>query len=203
MKEIDLRPAGDRGAMIDLADNAAAVRAARGLSASGRFLDVVPGHRTVLVTWTDDPPPPEEILALTAAALTAADDRAPARTVEIPVGYGGPDLDEVARMCGLSPEEVVSRHLGAAYTVAFLGFAPGFGYLLGGDPQLTVPRRATPRTRVPGGSVAIAGPYSGVYPRESPGGWRLIGATDVPLFDPARTPPALLAAGDTVRFVRA
>jgi len=200
LSEIDLRRAGDRGALLDLADNGAAVRVARRLSASGRFLDVVPGHRTVLVTWTDDPPH-EEILALAAEALAVPDERAPTRTVEIPAGYGGPDLDEVARLCGCSAEEVVSRHLASEYTVAFLGFAPGFGYLVGGDPRLTVPRLDVPRPRVPAGTVAIAGPYSGVYPRESPGGWRLIGATAVTLFDPARTPPALLAAGDAVRFV--
>ena len=110
---------------------------------------------------------------------------------------------EVAQLCALSVEEVVARHLAAAYTVAFLGFSPGFGYLLGLDPQLVVPRLERPRTRVPAGTVAIAGPYSGVYPRESPGGWRLIGATDATLFDAARTPPALLAAGDAVRFVPA
>ena len=202
MSEIDLHRAGDRGVMLDLADNAAAVRVARGLTASARFLDVVPGHKTVLVTWTNEPPR-EEILALAAAALVGSDDSAPTRTVEIPVRYGGPDLDDVAQLCALSPEEVVSRHAGAEYTVAFLGFAPGFGYLLGNDPRLTVPRLPVPRTRVPGGTVAIAGPYSGVYPRESPGGWRLIGATEETFFDPSRTPPALLAAGDTVRFVRA
>ena len=202
MSGIALRRAGDRGAMLDLADNAAAVRVARELSAAGLFLDVVPGHRTVLVTWKEEPPR-EEILTLATTALAGSDDRAPAQSVEIPVHYGGPDLDDVAQMCGLSPEEAVARHLAADYTVAFLGFAPGFGYLLGGDPRLTVPRLAAPRTHVPGGTVAIAGPYSGVYPRDSPGGWRLIGATDATLFDAAQTPPALLAAGDTVRFVRA
>jgi len=203
MSEIGLRCAGDRGAMLDLADNAAAVRAARALRASGLFLEVVPGHRTVLVTWTDASPPRDEMLALAGAALADSDDRAAARTVEIAVRYGGPDIDAVAQLCGCSAEEVVTRHVEAEYSVAFLGFSPGFGYLLGGDPQLNVPRLAEPRTRVPAGSVAIAGPYSGVYPRESPGGWRLIGAADVPLFDAARTPPALLAAGDTVRFVPA
>lgn len=202
MSAVDLRPAGDCGAMLDLADNAAAVRVARALSESGLFVDVVPGHRTVLVTWEQEPPH-DDLRALASAALATPDERTPTRTIEIPVRYDGPDLDDVAQLCGLSVAEVVARHLAADYTVAFLGFAPGFGYLLGGDPQLNVPRLATPRTRVPAGAVAIAGPYSGVYPRDSPGGWRLIGATKATLFDATRTPPALLAPGDAVRFVAA
>ena len=117
--------------------------------------------------------------------------------------YDGPDLDEVARLTALSPEEVAARHLNAEYVVGFLGFAPGFAYLLGGDERLHVARRAEPRERVPAGSVALAGPYSGIYPRESPGGWQLIGSTTAILFDATRDPPALLVAGDRVRFVAA
>jgi KipI family sensor histidine kinase inhibitor len=188
--------------MLDLPDNAAAVRVARRLSSSGLFVDVVPGHQTVLVTWIVEPSQ-KQILALGEAALAAAEDPEPVRTVEIPVTYGGPDLDEVAELTGRSTEEVISRHLAPLYTVGFLGFAPGFAYLLGLDPLLGVPRLAEPRTRVPGGTVAIAGPYSGVYPRDSPGGWRLIGVSSAVLFDSGRRPPALLAAGDRVRFVQA
>ena len=117
--------------------------------------------------------------------------------------YDGPDLDEVARLTALSLEEVAARHLSAEYVVGFLGFAPGFAYLLGGDERLRVKRRAEPRERVPAGSVAIAGPYSGIYPRESPGGWQLIGSTTAASSTPTRDPPALLAAGDRVRFVSA
>ncbi len=117
--------------------------------------------------------------------------------------YDGPDLDEVARLTGLSPEEVAARHVQAEYVVGFLGFAPGFAYLLGGDERLRVERRAEPRERVPAGSVALAGPYSGIYPRESPGGWQLIGSTTAVLFDATRDPPALLSPGDRVRFVPA
>ena len=117
--------------------------------------------------------------------------------------YDGPDLDEVCGLTGLSQEAVVAAHTNSEYLAGFLGFVPGFAYLLGGAERLHVPRRDTPRQRVPAGTVAIAGPYSGVYPRESPGGWRLIGRTTAVLFDPARTPPALLAAGDRVRFVAA
>ena len=109
--------------------------------------------------------------------------------------------DEVAELTGLSPEEVVARHQQSEYVVGFLGFAPGFAYLLGGDERLHVPRRTEPRVRVPAGTVALGGVYSGVYPRESPGGWHLIGSTETVLFDPTRQPPALLAAGDRVRFV--
>jgi KipI family sensor histidine kinase inhibitor len=125
------------------------------------------------------------------------------RTVEIPVCYGGecgPDIDAVAEHAGLSRNNVIARHAAAEYTVAMLGFAPGFPYLLGLDPALQVPRRANPRTRVPAGSVAIGGAQTGIYPRELPGGWHLIGRTPRVLFDPAREPPCLLAPGNHVRF---
>jgi len=185
--------------MLELADNAAAVRVAERLRAErSDLVDLVPGHRTVLVTWAGETAPVglEQL-----AGEAAADTGAPAgREVEIAVTYDGPDLDEVAGLTGLSPEEVVERHRAATYHAAFLGFAPGFAYLLGLDERLVVPRRSEPRTRVPGGTVAIAGPYSGVYPRESPGGWRLIGRTDAVLFDAALDRPALIVAGDRVRF---
>lgn len=129
--------------------------------------------------------------------------REDARVVEIPVCYGGehgPDLEAVAVHAGLSPDAAVARHAAGDYTVAMLGFAPGFPYLLGLDPALHAPRRADPRTRVPAGSVAIGGAQTGVYPRELPGGWNLIGRTPLSLFDPRREPPALLAPGDRVRF---
>lgn len=123
--------------------------------------------------------------------------------VEIPVCYGGdhgPDLAAVAAHARLAPEEIVARHAAAGYTVAMLGFAPGFPYLLGLDPALATPRRESPRTRVPPGSVAIGGRQTGIYPRELPGGWWLIGRTPRVLFDAARDPPCLLAPGDRVRF---
>lgn len=124
--------------------------------------------------------------------------------IEIPVCYGGdegPDLAAVAAHAGLAPEEVVARHVAGAYRVAMLGFAPGFPYLLGLDPRLATPRLATPRTRVAAGSVGIGGAQAGIYPREGPGGWRLIGRTPLPLFEAARPAPALLAAGMRVRFI--
>ncbi|WP_106401916.1 5-oxoprolinase subunit PxpB [Actinocorallia populi] len=125
------------------------------------------------------------------------------REVEIPVVYDGADLAEVAELTGLSAAEVAARHSAAEYTVAYLGFSPGFGYLTGLDPVLRVPRRAVPRTSVPAGSVAVAGPYTAVYPSPSPGGWRLLGRTGLALWDVRRDPPSLLAPGDRVRFVPA
>jgi KipI family sensor histidine kinase inhibitor len=120
--------------------------------------------------------------------------------VEIDVVYDGADLEEVARLTGLSQDEVVAAHTAAPLRVGFGGFAPGFAYLIGGDERLHVPRRAEPRTRVPAGSVGLAGEFSGVYPRESPGGWQLIGRTDAVLWDVNREPPALLLPGSWVRF---
>lgn len=121
--------------------------------------------------------------------------------VEIPVQYDGEDLNEVAQMLGITPEEVVRRHTGSEYTVAFTGFAPGFAYLSGGHPSLNVPRRSTPRTRIPAGAVGLAGAFSGVYPQASPGGWQIIGVTPLAMWDLARAQPALLQPGYRVRFV--
>lgn len=126
------------------------------------------------------------------------------RLLEIPVRYGGadgPDLDAVARASGLDPAQVIALHCAVDYRVGLLGFAPGFPYLIGLDPALATPRRASPRTRVPAGSVGIGGAQTGVYPQAGPGGWQLIGRTELRLFDPARDPPSLLAPGDRVRFV--
>jgi KipI family sensor histidine kinase inhibitor len=120
--------------------------------------------------------------------------------VEIPVTYDGADLAEVAELTGLTPAEVAARHAAAEYTVAFCGFSPGFGYLTGGDPALDVPRLATPRTKVPAGSVAIAEAFTGVYPRELPGGWRILGTTTAVLWDLDRDPPGLFVPGTRVRF---
>jgi len=122
------------------------------------------------------------------------------RLVNIPTRYDGPDLEEVARRTGLARSEVIRRHAAPEYTVYLLGFAPGFAYLGELDPALHLPRRETPRIRIPAGSVAIAGAQTGVYPLATPGGWHLIGTTDLLLFDRNRPQPALLHAGDRVRF---
>ncbi|NKI71383.1 5-oxoprolinase subunit PxpB [Collimonas pratensis] len=126
------------------------------------------------------------------------------RKVEIPVVYGGdsgPDLEEVARHTGLSPAEIVKRHTAAEYIVYFIGFQPGFPYLGGLDPKLATPRRSEPRLLVPAGSVGIGGSQTGIYPAASPGGWQLIGRSELQLFDPGASPPTLLQPGDRVRFV--
>jgi KipI family sensor histidine kinase inhibitor len=164
-------------------------------------VDIVPGEHTVLVV-TD---PGECDLDRLAARLPtlplterAAEQGPP---VEIPTVYDGADLDEVAKLTGLSADEVATRHAASSFTVAYLGFSPGFGYLTGLDPVLHVPRRDSPRTSVPTGSVAVAGPYGAVYPSPSPGGWRLLGRTDLTLWDVTRDPPSLLQPGVRVRFV--
>jgi KipI family sensor histidine kinase inhibitor len=160
--------------------------------------EIVPAARTILLDGLDDP----DRLAseLTAAEVPPAPPRA-GEVVEIPVRYDGPDLADVAAHWGVPPKEVARIHAGTAFRVAFCGFAPGFGYLTGLPPRYHVPRRATPRTAVPAGSVGLAGPYTGVYPRSSPGGWQLIGTTDTVLWDHARVPAALLSPGTRVRFV--
>ncbi|HEY2394876.1 MAG TPA: 5-oxoprolinase subunit PxpB [Rudaea sp.] len=143
------------------------------------------------------------------AAAAASENRSPANRgddqIEVPVCYGdafGPDLDAVAAHAGLDVRDVIARHVQADYRVAMLGFMPGFPYLLGLDATLHAPRRASPRTRVPAGSVAIGGAQTGIYPRELPGGWQLIGRTPLALFDPLRHQPALLRPGQRVRFRR-
>ena len=167
--------------------------------------DLVPAARTLLVIArpTTDLDELARVLVDAARGASLAAATSEQGVVEIPVHYDGPDLGEVAALTGLTPGEVVAAHTGSAWRVGFGGFAPGFAYLVGGDPRLTVARRPEPRTRVPAGSVGLAGEFSGIYPRESPGGWQLIGTTDVALWDADRKPPALLVPGTTVRFVAA
>ncbi len=219
---VEALPVGDQGLLLEVADLAAVLaleEALRGALAdtSGpwrRVTDVVPAARTVLLL-TDEG---TDLAALRTAALALADSVRVARgsaagsgpetaqkshEVEVPVHYDGPDLDDVAAHTGLSRSEVVAAHTGRPWRVAFGGFAPGFAYLVGGDPRLRVPRRDRPRPSVPAGSVGLAGEFSGVYPRSSPGGWQLVGTTSAVLFDVDRDPPALLGPGTTVRFVDA
>ncbi len=158
--------------------------------------DIVPAARTVLVVHTGaDTSELRELLA---------DERpmtgAPGAEVRIPVRYDGVDLAEVAELTGLGIDAVIDAHASAVYTVAFCGFMPGFGYLVGLPSELQVPRRSTPRPSVDAGSVAIAGEWAGVYPSASPGGWRLLGHTDLVMWDEGRDPPCLLEPGMRVRF---
>lgn len=163
--------------------------------------ELVPAARTILVQYRASATRAETLVQdIAARSLTQGVERSDT-LIEIPVQYDGEDLAEVAQILGITPEEVVRRHTGSEFTVAFTGFAPGFAYLSGGDPVLNVPRRSTPRTRLPAGSVALAGTFSGVYPKASPGGWQIIGTTPVSMWDLQRNPPALLQPGYRVRFV--
>ena len=165
------------------------------------IVELIPAARTLMVGFRPGTVAYAELVSrIGSRRLTATVDTAGTR-VEIAVDYQGEDLDEVAQILGISREEVVRRHTGTDYTVAFTGFAPGFAYLSGGHPSLQVPRRATPRTRIPAGAVALAGPFSAVYPQASPGGWQIIGVTAAPMWDLGREVPALLQPGFKVRFV--
>jgi len=192
---------GVRALLVEVADltAVAAVRAALERTPLPGQLELVPAARTVLVVL-DRSPTDLDMAALRRLSPAPAADDAVARTVDLPVVFDGPDLAEVAGLVGLRVPALVAALTGAELTVAFGGFAPGFGYLTGLPEELHVPRRATPRTRVPAGSVGLAGPFAGAYPRESPGGWQLVGRTDAVLFDVDRDPPALLAPGTRVRF---
>jgi KipI family sensor histidine kinase inhibitor len=163
--------------------------------------DLVPAARTLMIGFAAEETSAEEVAAGVAARDLVAPLARDATLVEVPVRYDGEDLEEVARITGFSVDEVIRRHTAATYTVAFCGFAPGFGYLIGGDPALHVPRRKNPRTRIAAGSVALAGAFSGVYPQNSPGGWQIIGTTPVKMWDISRNPPAYFQPGYQVRFI--
>lgn len=181
---------------VDSLTEVAAVRAA--LQHLDGIEELVPAARTVLVKGALQQV--REVLAT--VDLTHVPEIG-SREVTIPVIYDGPDLDLVAETANISPDEVIRLHTGATYEVAFCGFAPGFGYLTGLPAPLQQPRLDSPRTKVPPGSVGIAGEFTAAYPRSTPGGWRLIGRTEIILFDPKAATPALLAPGDKVRFVAA
>jgi len=206
-----LRDYGDHALLLELRDTdevlawSAAIRAAE----LPGVLDIVPASRTVLIKVAGaryQAPTRQRLAKLDvgsgsgSVASSPGDGRA---DVEIAVVYDGPDLDEVARLTGLTADEVIAAHTSTMWRVGFGGFAPGFAYLVGGDGRLEVPRRAEPRTKVPTGSVGLAGEFSGVYPRESPGGWQLIGRISedqAALWDVRRDPPALLVPGMWVQF---
>jgi KipI family sensor histidine kinase inhibitor len=194
-------PSGDRALLVELDDLDEVLGYYTALTADppADVVDVVPAARTVLVTTSGN----LDVLSRALRAVTpAAGARSSGDLIEIPVVYDGEDLADVAGLLGCTTAEVVSRHTGDEWTVAFCGFAPGFGYLTSAG-SWDIPRRESPRTKVPTGAVALAGEFSGVYPRESPGGWQLIGRTSVRIFDSAREPAALFHPGRRVRFVDA
>jgi KipI family sensor histidine kinase inhibitor len=176
---LELRPVGPHAVLAEVADSA------------------VPGARTVLF----DGIPDRDALRKLLAGWTPEARPEPGRLVEVPVVYDGADLEDVAARWGTDTDGVVERHGAIEFVSAFCGFAPGFAYLAGLPEEHAVPRLDSPRTKVPAGSVGLAGSWCGVYPSESPGGWRLLGRTGVTLWDPARREPALLAPGTRVRFV--
>ena len=162
--------------------------------------ETVPAARTLMIRFRPEKLTPAALAARIATRDLSAKLAPSEHLVEIPVRYDGEDLGDVAELTGLSVAEVIRRHTESEFTVAFCGFAPGFGYLVGGDPALHVPRRKSPRTRIPAGSVALAGAFSGVYPQASPGGWQIIGTTPVRMWDIDRDPGALFQPGYRVRF---
>lgn len=211
---LTIEPLGDSclvvriGTGIDAFTSRAVAAAIASLAAAALpgVIDITPTFNTVAVVFDPLRACPGDLSAAIQARLRRLEVAVPATgaIVEIPVAYGGddgPDLAAVAAHACLDPEEVVRLHAAADHVVGMIGFAPGFPYLLGLPAALAIPRRATPRTRVPAGSVAIAERQTGIYPRTSPGGWHVIGRTPRAMFDADRDPPALLRAGDVVRFV--
>jgi len=213
----DIHPVGDAALLLDLESNAAVHRVAAAARERwrGELADVVPGHRTVLLVFRRAVPDSAALISeLHALAITARPEvsgkehpgAVPSETLTIPVHYDGADLGAVAQELGIGEDEVVALHSGGDYTVAFMGFAPGFPYLIedtgsgAAEALLGLARLATPRTEVPAGSVAVAAGYCGIYPRSSPGGWNLLGHTELALFDAESQPPALLTPGTRVRF---
>lgn len=212
-----IRLASDRSLLISFGEGISlelhrrTARLTHALQDAPGILNLHPAYSSVLVEFDPRQRSHAEIEALIRAAWDAgaghepsAEPTPPGRAIEIPVRYGGelgPDLADVARHAGLPPERVIELHASATYLVYFLGFSPGFPYLGGLPPELATPRLPAPRRRVPAGSVAIGGSQAGIYPMDSPGGWRLIGRTPLTLFDAQADPPARLAMGDRVRFV--
>ncbi|GAB3456376.1 5-oxoprolinase/urea amidolyase family protein [Kineococcus endophyticus] len=195
-------PASDTAVVVELSDLDETTRLFTALLAADLpgVREVVPAARTILLVLDPRATSPADVVDRVRAVEPSKELVASGRSVTLDVRYDGQDLDEVAGLLGCSGEELVRRHQAATWTVAFTGYAPGFGYLVGDDPLFDVPRRSSPRTRIPAGSVGLAGTFSGVYPRESPGGWQLIGRTDAVMWDIDRDPPALFGPGTTVRF---
>lgn len=195
-------PSGDSALLVEFGslDDVLAMLPALQRTRPAGVLDLVPAARTIGIMLDPHVLSPASASGWVERTVPEPPASADEEVVELPVHYDGEDLDEVAGLLGITPAEVVERHTASRWRVAFGGFAPGFAYLVTDHDRLVVPRRATPRTAVPAGSVGLAGEFSGVYPRSSPGGWRLIGRTDVTLWDTEADPPALLRPGVVVRF---
>ncbi|MBV9091866.1 MAG: allophanate hydrolase subunit 1 [Mycobacteriaceae bacterium] len=202
--ELKVLDYGDHAVLLQLDSTAEVLAWAAALRQADLpgVVDVVPASRTVLIKLESRRYQPGARQRLEKLRVTPEEAMgAPGRAdVVIDVVYEGPDLAEVGRATGLGEAGVITAHTGTPWRVGFSGFSPGFAYLVGGDPRLEVPRRDEPRTRVPAGSVGLAGEFSGLYPRESPGGWQLIGHTDAVLWDIDRAEPALLIPGMSVQF---
>ncbi|KAA0081716.1 allophanate hydrolase subunit 1 [Mycolicibacterium sp. P9-64] len=197
-----LRACGDTAWLLDLEDNGLVHRWATAVRDAGLkgVSEVVPGLSTLLVTLDPGVTDPATLHAALTALRPAPETVANDERHVIDVHYDGEDLHAVAELTGLGVDEVVAAHTGTPWRVAFCGFAPGFSYLVGGDPRLKVARRDESRVRVPAGAVAIAGEFSSIYPRVSPGGWQLLGHTDTMLWNPAANPPSVLRPGAVVEF---
>jgi len=196
---VRLLPCGRRAVLVECDDVLGYQTAVSRLGLAG-VEELVPAARTLLVRFDPSVTDADRLGTLLRQVSPVDSAASEAGEVVIPVVYDGEDLDDVAEETGIGIPEVIARHTAGTYVSAFCGFAPGFAYLSGSDPLLHVSRRSSPRTRIPPGSVAIAGEYSAVYPSASPGGWRLLGRTDVPVWDVERDPPNLLPPGTKVRF---
>lgn len=197
------RQYGGNGALIELGSLDEVHRLHHAIRTAGligaQIIEAVPGAETLLLVGPGSDP--AALVRLVEQLPRPSTTSAFVGTHTILVRYDGPDLGEVATLTGLSVDEVVRRHTGPLYTVAFLGFSRSFPYFAGLDPSLHVPRRSTPRTSVPKGSVGMGAAFTGVYPASSPGGWQLLGRTNLEFFDPGRDPPSVLSVGDRVRFL--
>ena len=209
------RTMGEAALLLEFPDAPTTLEAYRRLRADAPpwIVELVPAAVTVLLVFDPSRAAPHTARVWVDQALTSPPGRAESGSAPLPgapataqteiaVRYDGADLQEVSHLTGLTVDEVIAAHTGSVWTAAFIGFAPGFAYLVGDDRRLDVPRRSAPRPAVPAGSVALAAGYCGIYPRESPGGWHIIGTTDVVLWESSREQPALLAPGTRVRFRR-
>lgn len=202
-------PFGEGAVLVELEQRIDPLVAARAAAIADAWEErghgeAVPTYSAALLRWDPlalDPSEAARIAAGVVASVAAAPSLETGRTVEVPTRYDGPDLEEVARSSGLSVPELIEAHSGRDHLAHFLGFMPGFAYCAGIDPRIVAPRLRSPRPRVPRGSVAVADGQTAVYPAASPGGWRLLGTTDLVVFDPDREEPALIRPGDRVRFL--